>query len=285
MIKRGWLDVRDFKDIEKVESEVARFFGVESVEKIPSLIRPAASPHAAKKTETDSPATTTQIAWLLRVRAIAATVEVPRYSPAAVREALPRIEALLKKPQDVSRVGAILSEAGVRLVFVESLSTAKIDGVCTWLNDFAPVIGMTLRHDRIDNFYFVLRHEIEHVLKGHGRRQPPVIDVELGATRSSISDEEAIADLAAADFCVPAEQMDKFISKKSPYFMEKDVLGFAATVGRHPGLVVGQLQHKIGRFDRFRSHLVKVREFALAGAVADGWGNVGTVGIELARTP
>jgi HTH-type transcriptional regulator/antitoxin HigA len=37
MIKRGWLDVRDFKDIEKVESEVARFFGVESVEKIPSL--------------------------------------------------------------------------------------------------------------------------------------------------------------------------------------------------------------------------------------------------------
>ncbi len=31
---------------------------------------------------------------------------------------------------------------------------------------------MSLRFDRIDNFWFVLRHELEHVIQGHGRNCP-----------------------------------------------------------------------------------------------------------------
>jgi HTH-type transcriptional regulator/antitoxin HigA len=38
--------------------------------------------------------------------------------------------------------------------------------MCLWLNDgTSPVIGMSLRFDRIDNFWFVLRHELEHVIQ------------------------------------------------------------------------------------------------------------------------
>ncbi|KAI1694314.1 hypothetical protein Ddc_22202 [Ditylenchus destructor] len=55
--------------------------------------------------------------------------------------------------------------------FVEALSGSKIDGACFWLDAHKPVIGMTLRFDRIDNFWFVLRHEIEHVLREDGRTE------------------------------------------------------------------------------------------------------------------
>ena len=49
----------------------------------------------------------------------------------------------------------ILAEAGIRFTIVESLSTAKIDGACLWLDDQAPVIATSFRYDRIDNFWFV----------------------------------------------------------------------------------------------------------------------------------
>ena len=59
----------------------------------------------------------------------------------------------------------IVSECGIRLAIVECLPNAKIDGVCFWLNKYSPVIGLSMRFDQIDNFWFVLRHEIEHVLR------------------------------------------------------------------------------------------------------------------------
>jgi HTH-type transcriptional regulator/antitoxin HigA len=275
MIRRGWLDVGDFEEPEKVEAALARFFGVESVDKIPLL------PHAAKKTEENADASPAQLAWLCRVRAVASTLQVPRYSPAAVRAAVEKLEGLLGSVEGVTSVGPILAECGIRFVIVESLSTAKIDGVCTWLNDMSPVIGMTLRHDRIDNFWFVLRHEIEHVIHGHGRRQAR-IDVDLDGTLG-VSEEERIATDAASDFCVPRESMDTFYLKKKPFYMKQDILGFAASHRRHPGLVVGQLQHRVGRFDRFRDYLHKVRDLVIRAAAVDGWGYVYPVA-ESART-
>ena len=63
----------------------------------------------------------------------------------------------------------ILMECGIRFILVEKLPNADIDGVCFWLDEHSPVIGMTTRRDKIDNFWFVLRHECEHVLRGDGR--------------------------------------------------------------------------------------------------------------------
>lgn len=176
----------------------------------------------------------------------------------------------------------VLAECGIRFVIVESLPNAKIDGVCFWLNDVSPVIGMSLRYDRIDNFWFVLRHELEHVLHGHGKSQI-IIDSELEGERAgtgpNIVEEERIANAAAAEFCVPKKTMDSFIARKSPFFAERDILGLAATLRVHPGLVAGQLQHRTDRYDRFRSHLVKVRALVAPSAVVDGWGDVAPVGM------
>ena len=115
----------------------------------------------------------------------------------------------------------ILAEAGVRLVIVETLPAAKIDGVCFWLADRAPVVGLSMRHDRIDNFWFVLRHELEHVRLGHGRTEI-MLDAELegerAGTGSTIAEEERVANAAAQNFCVPKQQMDAFIARRRRSF-------------------------------------------------------------------
>ena len=276
MIKRGWLDAEDIRDIPQVEKALVKFFGVESVDEIEIL------PHAAKKTNVSAAVTPPQLAWLYRVKQIAAEMIVGRYSPASVRHAITGISALVASAEEARKVPRILTEHGIRFVIVESLTSAKIDGVCFWLNDLSPVIGLSLRHDRIDNFYFVLRHELEHVTRRHGR-EIAAVDAELEGDRAGVGaglpDEERIANMAAADFCVPSTKMDSFIARKSPLFAERDIMGFARTLNIHPGLVAGQLQHRIGRYDRFRDHLVKIRSIVAPSAMVDGWGDVAPVGM------
>jgi HTH-type transcriptional regulator/antitoxin HigA len=188
----------------------------------------------------------------------------------------------LNAAEEARKVPRILAECGVRYVIVESLVSAKIDGVAFWLDANSPVIGMTLRHDRIDNFWFVLRHEIEHILQGHGFGST-MLDAELEGERAgigpNISDDERVANDAAANFCVPQESLQRFIARKAPFFAERDILGFARTLRIHPGLVAGQLQHKTSRYDRFRNHLVKIRSTVAPSAMVDGWGDVAPVGI------
>lgn len=273
MIKRGWLPgVEDTSDLPRVERALTRFFNAKSLDEIEVL------PAAAKRTNVIGDFSPPQLAWLYRVKSIANEMMVASYSPAAVAGTVPKLKALLASAEEARKVPRILAEAGIRFVIVESLPSAKIDGVCFWLDD-GPVIGMTLRHDRIDNFWFVLRHELEHVLLGHGREShAAMLDTDLEGSRAGIgpdvSEDERLANAAAADFCVPQRKLEGFIARKAPFFAERDILGFARTEQLHPGLVAGQIQHRTGRYDRFRTHQVKIRSIVRPGAMVDGWGDV-----------
>ena len=274
MVKRGWIDVDGIRDFKQVKAGLVKFFGVTSVDEIEIIC------HAAKKTTVTGPVTSTQLAWLHRVKQIAADMLVQKYSPKAVRSAISRLQDLLLSEHEIRNVPRILAESGIRFVIIESLSSAKIDGACFWLNESAPVIGMSLRFDRIDNFWFVLRHELEHVLRRHGC-EDAILDAELEGSRagtdSDIAEEERIANRAAAEFCVPQNKLQSFIARKDPFFNERDILGFARTLQLHPGLVAGQLQKYTGRYDRFRKHLVRVRSIVTPSAMVDGWGDVAPV--------
>ena len=275
MIERGWIKAESIRDTSVVERELLRFFSVNRLEDIEIL------PHAARKTGATSSASPTQIAWIHRVKAIAENMLAPRYSGERLRAALPKLRELMIAPEETRRVARILLECGVRFILVETLTSAKIDGVCLWLDETSPVIALSVRFDRNDNFWFVLRHEIEHVLQGHGRGVP-TLDAELEGCRAgvgpSVPEEERVANRAAADFCVPQLKMDAFIARKAPLFSESDLRGFARILRVHPGIVAGQLQHKTDRYHIFRAHLAKIRAIVLQSAMVDGWGTVAPLG-------
>jgi HTH-type transcriptional regulator / antitoxin HigA len=262
MIKRGWIEPTDAN---MLEVQLTKFFGNEA---IPYLA------HAAKKTSYEereiAPA---QLAWLFRVRQIAHSISVPHYSEKALRSSLTDLQQLLLSPEETRHVPRLLMECGVRLIVVEKLPSAKIDGVCFWLDRQSPVIGLSLQHDRIDNFWFVLRHEIEHVLLKHGQEEE-MIDTDLDGQSISISEEERLANDAASDFCAPSDRVSSFLARKHPFYYEKDVIAFSRIVQRHPGIVIGQIRKRLGRWDYLTRHLVKVRQHVIPGAIADGWGQV-----------
>jgi len=254
--------------------QMARFFEVDSAEEIPHIR------HAAKKTNYSSvpPA---QLAWLFRVRKIARGMVVQEYSPKRVPKMIKDLRLLMTAPEETRKVPLILAEHGIRYVIVECLPGAKIDGVCFWLDDGgSPVIGMSTRHDRIDNFWFVLFHEIEHVRLCHCR-EAEIIDAELEGDRAGVGDdlpeEERLANSAASNYCVPQNELDSFVARKQPFFSEKDMVAFAMRLNIHPGIVAGQLRNKMQKWNLFTRYLEKIRSAVTSAAMVDGWGDVAEV--------
>jgi HTH-type transcriptional regulator / antitoxin HigA len=265
MMKRGWF--KEDNTNQELESALCRFFNVGSLSEIPHVA------HAAHRTgyeEIPAP----QLAWLFRVRQIAREMTTPNYDRSKLEEAIVKLAEARNEVDSVRHVPRLLREAGVRFVVVEALPGSKIDGVCLWLDAKSPVIGMSLRFDRIDNFWFVLRHECAHVLHGHGK-DAAIVDAELEESFDrDVGEEERIANQEGAEFCVPQKEMKSFYLRKNPFFSETDVQAFSKRMKIHPGLAVGQLQRLAKRYDILRKHLVAVRRHLAGSMMMDGWGDV-----------
>jgi HTH-type transcriptional regulator/antitoxin HigA len=266
MIKRGWLQ---YMEVGLLEIQLSRF------------LKDAGQVHAARKTNAGEEPTPTQLAWLCRVIQIAETMGDIPYSEKELARVRTNLKMLMQQPEGVGQVPAILARCGVRFVIVEGLPNAKIDGVCVWLGN-TPVIGMSLRFDRIDNFWFVLWHELAHVLNRHGKDTGRnwIIDIDLEKTWDSElnNDQEDMANRQAAEYCIPKSELEIFVRNRT-LFSDQDVRAFAIEMHVHPGIVVGQIQNRTKRWDLLRKHLVKVRQYLMNTATVDGWGSVAPVSI------
>jgi len=276
LMKRNWIEASDNLDV--VEHRVCRFYRIKNINERPEFA------HAAKATQAEDDhydeRTDLQWAWLYRAKELAEAAYSSPYSEGNLRKALAKLRTLLIAPEELRQVPQILAEAGVRFVIVEFLPGAKIDGAAFWVND-TPVIALSIRFDRLNNFWFVLRHEIEHILNRDGL---VTIDVELTEqlqNKSVLPAEEVRANAAAADFLVPKAELDNFVTRVRPLYSEQRILLFAKRIGVHPGLVVGQLQHRDEvPYSHFHKHLVKIREIVTQTALTDGWGTVPHISVK-----
>jgi HTH-type transcriptional regulator / antitoxin HigA len=267
MIKRGWINATD--NIEILEQQFLQFFNISDIDAKPVFC------HAAKKSNPQEGISYKQLAWLFRAKSLAASQITKKFDLGELRNALPNLSALLSAPEEARHVAKILNNCGVKYVVVEPFPGSKIDGACFWLDNEQPVIALTLRMDRIDNFWFVLRHEIEHVLQGHGKERGFILDSDAELScQENVDEDEIIANEAAANFCVPKVELDSFYARVFPLFSEQKIKNFSSRLNIHPGLVVGQLQRKLNRFDFLRAHQVKIRTYATFGTLTDGWGNL-----------
>lgn len=277
MIKRGWIEEAE-SDL--LDLQMMRFFGKNRIEDIPFVGSGSITAHAAKKSTYDG-TTPIQYAWLHRVKKIAESMDCPLYSEQRLRESLPAIRAHMMDLDDLIEIPEILRKCGVRVVFVEALHGSKIDGVCVWL-DGQPVIGMSLRMDRLDNFCFVLRHECEHILLGHGKTETfsPVDEFDgQYEGNNDLPNDEILANTASGEFCVPRQQLNSFILRKSPFISENDVLGFSARMEIHPAVVIGQIQNKTKKYAWLRKYQTGIRQYLMDWKHKDGWGFVAPSGL------
>jgi len=268
MVKRGWIVAS--KEPVELEANVLQFY------RIPHVAAERSLAHAAMRNEASGEVSPSQEAWLYRVRQVAEVMPLTAtYTSQKLRAQLEALHALTTAPEEARHVPRLLAECGVRFVVVEPFVGSKIDGACLWLSKHEPVVGMSLRYNRIDNFWFVLRHELEHVLRGDGQ-DAPIIDSDLETTthfgNDRIALQELAANTAAANFCVPAERLESFVKRKHPLYSKRDVLQLAYDLRVHPGIVAGQLRRRLKRYELFAPMLAKIREIVVESALTDGYG-------------
>lgn len=264
MVRRGWIEPSDSIDV--LEGRVFDFLGISSIDEEPPLFA-----YAARKSTSYASIAPAQGAWLIRSRQLARAVHVGgRYSADNLEKALARLRLLFHVPQEIRHVPRVLSEAGIRLVIIQSLPGSRMDGACFWLDASSPLIALSLRYDRIDYFWFTLFHELGHLIRGEEVFDP---ELETKPGGSEKPERERSADEFAADRLVPRQQFDSFIARVRPLYSAQRIEAFAQVAKVHPGIVVGQLQHRREvAWASFKRMLVPVKEFITATALTDGWG-------------
>ncbi|EPF7428813.1 TPA: ImmA/IrrE family metallo-endopeptidase [Klebsiella pneumoniae] len=153
----------------------------------------------------------------------------------------------------------VLLELGIILLYEESIPSAKVDGV-VYVNDHGnPVIGMSLRFSRIDNYWFTLMHELSHVLLHYDQLGSPIID----DTEREFDPEdlvEAQADRMALDLLIPRSMWRGCAAKRS--LREDDLFSFSKEVGIHPAIVAGRIRKETGSYKIFSKivNQINIRE-------------------------
>ena len=187
--------------------------------------------------------------WLAAVRILADQVKVPKARRPAAETIGRGIANLSVNPDGPKRAKAELARLGIILITLEHLPGTYLDGAALCRTDGTPVIALTLRHDRLDNFWFTLLHELCHVLKHLGKGTDLIFDdLEMKG-----SDEiEAEADSFAQNALIPAAIWN---TEVSPDLDGDDVERIAAMAGVHPAIVAGRWQRDHGDYRRFARSL------------------------------
>jgi len=153
----------------------------------------------------------------------------------------------------------LLAEHGIPLVFVPHLKRTYLDGAALKLGDGTPVIGLTLRYDRVDNFWFCLLHELAHV----GRHMEAngdagfLDDLTLRSAPGGGDSKEVQADEWAEEALISRESWETSAVRERPSPMA--VVQFANALHIHPAIVAGRIRFERKNF-RMLSHFVGTGE-------------------------
>jgi HTH-type transcriptional regulator/antitoxin HigA len=258
MAKRGWIKKRSnlLDHAEEIMRDLIRRAGGEHV--LPAalyrknnLARANAKmdPYALK-------------AWCLEVLARAnAKPRSVKYKPGTVDlKFLRKVAKLSWSAKGPKLAVAFLAKHGICVVCLEHLQRTHLDGAALQLTDGTPVVGLTLRYDRLDNFWFCLLHELAHIgrhMDGSGR-EVFIDDLSLRDVEGVRRDpNEAEADEWAQNGLIPETIWQTSRVKDNPSTLA--VTELAQRLEIHPAIVAGRVRHETRNF-RLLSHFVGTGE-------------------------
>lgn len=242
MISRGWIQASAKQARETAEELVRSFFApLDSPGALAALYRK--SDHIRSARSMDEYALR---AWTARIL-MRATVEAPSagYVPGLVTPDFMRELVQLSAVDDGPlRAQEFLAEHGIALVIEPHLPRTFLDGAAMLGADGRPVIGLTVRHDRIDNFWFTLLHEMVHIARHVEQSSIPFYDdLDVGDQGDP---REAEADDLAGEALIPSAAWRQSPARvlRSP----EAVQHLADLLGIHPAIVAGRVQHENKNF-------------------------------------
>lgn len=231
MVKRGWLNLKH--KLSPAEA-VKEYFNIAAGSQYATAL------HRKKFHGGNKPNEYALLAWQARVLEKARKIVLENqvvefeYNDTWVRD-LVSLSARDSAPIEAKN---LLASKGIVLVVEAHLPGTYLDGAAMMLETGHPVIALTLRHDRLDNFWFVLMHELGHVfLHLFDSLNMDFFDEE---DDSEDDDLEKEADQFALDRLIKPEMWDMCLSRFS--MTREAVLMDASNLGVHPSIIAGRIR-------------------------------------------
>jgi len=231
MTKRGWFEFDD-----QVGPEVAAqtFFERSAGKQFATAL------HRKKVRSGSVPNEYSLLAWQARILGLAREkISAGKVAEFAWDDSwLRRLVELSSREKGPLAARDFLAEKGIALVFERHLQGTHLDGAAMLSELGNPVIGLTLRFDRLDNFWFVLFHELAHVfLHLSDGLHFDFFDEDASKSTDEL---EVQADAFALEALIPQEGWEKCLSRFST--SKEAVVLDAENLGVHPSIVAGRIR-------------------------------------------
>jgi HTH-type transcriptional regulator/antitoxin HigA len=140
-----------------------------------------------------------------------------------------------------------LRELGVSVHVTRAIPGTRVDGCAFWCLANRPLIGLSVRYDRLDNFWFSLLHECAHVvLHVTGPDQAFADDFTV---RDALDDVEVEANLAAVDAAIPRAMWKR--SEAAKWATPTNIQRIALEAGVHPSIAAGRVRYEKSDYTLF----------------------------------
>ena len=245
MEERGYFGKMSLKKFDRAELLKNLFSSVEAQMQPAALLRKT-SYRSTLLTDKDILS-----AWIIRVLRKAKEVKTPtKYKPDTIDLSFIRNFVKLST-QERSPIVAQkqLKEVGIKLIIEPHLPKTYLDGAVIFTEKDSPVIGLTIRHDRLDNFWFTLAHELAHVGRHYGQNIEIFFDEKIqeeNGIEYTAKDKEKEADEWAEEAILPKDKWEISPARITPSPMAAQSL--ANELGIDIAVVAGIVQFKHENF-------------------------------------
>jgi HTH-type transcriptional regulator/antitoxin HigA len=241
MEQRGYFGKKTFDSHDKLELINGFFASLGNLQ--PAVLYRKTNFRTAPRTDNNA-----LLAWGLRVLQKAKEVKAPKYKKGVVNLTLMQEVVRLSVQNDGPLLAQdYLKKHGIKLIIEPHLPKTHLDGATLFADENNPVIGLTIRYDRPDNFWFTLMHELAHIALHYDDDIESFYDEELRSKDGGdVNEREKNADTLAEEAILPKGKWETSAARTTPnQFSAEDL---ANELGVQIAVVAGIIRFKNQKF-------------------------------------
>lgn len=233
---------------ESLENDISTINDIYQVNSLDGLVNTVAQHQAIafyRKSDKLQIEQKNMLAWSKLAEYEASKVEINEFSSGNIEYLKKELQLIFFENNDViERTLEKLREYGIKLVYIPRFEKAPVDGFSFW-SDSNPVIALTLRYKRIDNFAFNIFHELGHIeLHLQEEKERKFLDI-YGAKNDDIFEQQA--DNYAQKSLISENQWTDLVNNYQPLTDDR-INQYSYKYGINPAIVLGRACYEMNYY-------------------------------------